>query len=201
MPNAMPEAMGREEPEDFRNVRTSRLVLRPAEEGDLDELHRLYADPVVWGPDPISRHETPTQTAALIQRCRDAWRLDGVGMWVARSAEAPTVGTLVGFGGCYLRHDVAWNLGFRLSPPFWGRGLAQEIVSAGAAAARAVRPGLPLTAYVLEGNERSQRAVERTGLHLVWRGPDAGNPDPRAVRLLYADRALDAALIDLLTGD
>jgi len=30
----------------------------------------------------------------------------------------------------------------------------------------------------------------------VWRGPDAGNPDPDAVRLVYADRPVDPDLLD-----
>jgi RimJ/RimL family protein N-acetyltransferase len=182
-------------------VRTARLELRPAAAGDLAELHALYADPAVWAADPMSRHGTVEQTAALIERCRNAWRLDGLGMWVARSSVAATAGRLVGFGGCSLRHDVAWNIGFRLSPAYWGQGFAQEIVAAGVSAARTIRPDLPLTAYLLEGNARSQRAVERTGLSLVWRGPDAGNPDPAAVRLLYADRALSPAIIGVLTED
>jgi hypothetical protein len=50
-------------------------------------------------------------------------------------------------------------------------------------------------AYLVEHNERSRGRAERSGLSLVWRGPDAGNPDPAAVRLIYADRPLDDALL------
>jgi RimJ/RimL family protein N-acetyltransferase len=185
----------------FANVRTRRLSLRPAAESDLAELHRLYADPEVWRADPVSRHESLEQTAALIERSREAWRLDGLGMWVARNWDTTAAAELVGFGGCNTRHDVAWNVGFRLARAHWGQGLAQEIVGAGMDAARVVRPALPFIAYLLEGNARSQRAVERAGFQLVWRGPDAGNPDPGAVRLLYADRPLDASLVTVLTAD
>jgi len=180
---------------------TTRLSLRPAEERDLADLHRLYSDPAVWGPDPVSRHGTPDQTAALIERNRAAWHRDGLGMWVARSTEAGTEGDLVGFGGCSLRSGVAWNLGFRLVRSYWGRGLAQEIIAAGVGAVKTVGAALPLTAYLLEGNSRSQRAIERAGLHPVWRGPDAGNPDPGAVRLLYADRELTPSLVAALTEE
>jgi RimJ/RimL family protein N-acetyltransferase len=120
-------------------------------------------------------------------------------MWVARGAEPATQGRLIGVGGTFVRYGVAWNLGFRLSPACWGQGYAQEISRAAFRAARHVRPDLPMTAYLLEGNVRSQRATERTGLRRVWRGPDAGNPDPQAVRLLYADRDLPPALIRTLT--
>jgi hypothetical protein len=55
-------------------------------------------------------------------------------------------------------------------------------------------------AYLLEHNRESRGRAERTGLQLVWRGPDAGNPDPDAVRLVYADRPLDDAILDRLTA-
>jgi len=88
-----------------------------------------------------------------------------------------------------------------LSPLFWGQGYAQEIIVAAVAAAHQLRPDLPMTAYLLEGNTRSQRATERAGLHLIWRGPDAGNPDPTAERLLYANRGLPPDVVDRLTAE
>lgn len=179
-------------------VRTARLVLRPPRPDDVAELFAMYAHPQVWEHDPVTRHTTVEQTAALVRRWQAAWERDGLGMWVARSAaDAP----LVGIGGCSVRQGVAWNLGYRLAPPFWGQGYAQEIVARALASARALHPGLPVTAYLVEGNERSRRATERAGLSLVWRGPDAGNPDPDAVRLLFADRPLSASLIATLTAD
>jgi hypothetical protein len=61
--------------------------------------------------------------------------------------------------------------------------------------ARTVVPERPVVAVLLEHNERSRGRAERAGLRLFWRGPDAGNPDPAAVRLVYADRDLDADLL------
>jgi RimJ/RimL family protein N-acetyltransferase len=180
---------------------TDRLVLTVPQRGDLAELHQLYADPQVWRDDPMTRHSTRDQTEAMIDRWQAAWLRDGLGMWVARSAEPAAQGQLVGIGGSFIRYGVAWNLGFRLSPIFWGQGYAQEIIRAAVSAAREVRADLPLTAYLLEGNTRSQRTTERAGLRLVWRGPDAGNPDPQAVRLLYADQDLSPALVKELTDD
>ena len=176
---------------------TGRLVLTVPEPADVAELHDLYADPLVWRDDPVSRHDTPAQTAAMVDRWRAAWCRDGLGMWVARDGE----GRLVGIGGCFVRHGVAWNLGFRLGPARWGQGYAQEIIAAALTAARATRADLPVTAYLVEGNTRSRRTTERAGLRLVWRGPDAGNPDPDAVRLLYADRDLTDAVVKALTDD
>ncbi|MGN7247635.1 hypothetical protein ACTHQ1_07875 [Janibacter anophelis] len=41
-----------------------------------------------------------------------------------------------------------------------------------------------------EHNHASRRVADKLGLTLQQRGPDAGNPDPAAVRLVYADRSL-----------
>ncbi|WP_326556741.1 GNAT family N-acetyltransferase [Micromonospora sp. NBC_01796] len=183
------------------NPTTDRLVLSVPQPSDLAELHQLYADPQVWRADPISRQSSQEQTATMVDRWLAGWQRDGLSMWVARSTEPATEGQLVGIGGCFVRFGVAWNLGFRLHPTFWGQGYAQEIIRAAVAAARDVRPDLPLTAYLLEGNTRSQRTTERAGLRQVWRGPDAGNPDPHAIRLLYADRDLSPALVKTLTDN
>jgi RimJ/RimL family protein N-acetyltransferase len=176
-------------------VATDRLILRKPGRTDLPDLFALYADPRVWGPDPLTRHDTIEQTDRMVDNWCAAWRRDGLGMWTAYGAD----NTFVGIGGCFVRYGVAWNLGFRLLPRFWGQGYAQEISATAVTAARDLRADLPMTAYVLEGNERSRRAVERTGLRLAWRGADAANPDASAVRLLYSDRQLSQETINALT--
>ena len=75
-------------------------------------------------------------------------------------------------------------------PEVQGRGLATELAQAARAAALAVRPDLPVTALLLEHNLASKAVAEKLGLRLAWRGPDAGNPCPDAIRLVYADREL-----------
>lgn len=184
------------DPEDAADaVTTDRLILRKPRRADVPELFVLYADPRVWGPDPLSRHDTIEQTDRMVDNWCAAWRRDGLGMWTAYGAD----NTFVGIGGCFVRYGVAWNLGFRLLPGFWGQGYAQEISAAATTAARVLRADLPMTAYLLEGNERSRRVVERTGLRLAWRGADAGNPDASAVRLLYSDRQLSQEAVTALT--
>jgi RimJ/RimL family protein N-acetyltransferase len=182
------------DPEALRAGPAERLVLRVPEQADLERLFGLYSDPHVWGPDPLTRHEDPMQTKRMIGNWRTAWDRDGLGMWTAWDGDE-----FVGIGGCFIRYGVAWNLGFRLRPPCWGRGYAQEISTAAIVAARQRRVELPITAYLLEGNDRSRRAVERTGLSRIWRGPDAGNPDATAIRLLYSDQPLPPTVLRALT--
>lgn len=182
------------DPEALRRSPAERLVLRVPEQADLARLFDLYSDPQVWGPDPRSRHEDPAQTERMIGNWRTAWDRDGLGIWTAWHGDE-----FVGTGGCFVRCSVAWNLGFRLRPRFWGHGYAQEISTTAIWAARQRRVDLPITAYLLEGNDRSHRAVERTGLRRIWRGPDAGNPDPTAMRLLYSDQPLPPTVLRALT--
>ena len=61
-------------------------------------------------------------------------------------------------------------------------------------------PARPVVAYLLEHNAQSRGRAENAGLSLVWRGPDAGNPDPSAVRLVYADRALSDDVLHRVTA-
>lgn len=162
-------------------------------------MHALHADPAVWEHFPSLRHPDVERTRQMLVRQQEGWDRHGLGSWVARLADDEgSPGRLVGVGGCSVRHDVAWNLGYRLCRDAWGYGYAQELIAAARAAAGQLRPDLPVTAYLLAHNVGSRRAAERAGLTQVWRGPDAGNPDPDAVRLVYADRDLDAATVDAL---
>ncbi|NAZ74437.1 GNAT family N-acetyltransferase [Kineococcus sp. T13] len=178
------------------DARTARLSLRAPTPDDVPELFALYSDPRVWRGDPLLRHPSPARTRELLERWRESWRSAGLGLWVARALPAPGAdevagtGELVGVGGCSLRAAGAWNLAFTLHPERWGRGYAQEVAAAGTHRARRARPELPVTAVVAGRNERSVRAVRRAGLHEVWRGPDARDPDPAATLLLFADRPL-----------
>lgn len=171
---------------------TPRLTLSKPGEGDLAELHDLHADPETWRHLPSARHTEPQQTRALVESYLAGWEAHGLDVWVARDSETHA---LVGMGGPSLRGGLAWNVYYRLTPSAWGHGYAQEIIAAAREAVAETGPDLPLVARLLENNEGSRRAAERAGFELVWRGPDAGNPDPAAVRLILADRPLgDAAL-------
>ena len=186
---------------EFRHVATARLRLDAVVPDDLDEHVALMSDPDVWAHLPSGRHTSPERTAEAIAHSVGHWERDGLGYWTARLlvdlAGTPLhAGDMVGTGGCALRVGTAWwNLYYRLTPAAWGHGLAAELVTAALDAARAVDPGRPVVAYLLEHNVQSRVLAERAGLTQVWRGPDAGNPDPDAVRLIYADRPLDAALL------
>jgi RimJ/RimL family protein N-acetyltransferase len=191
---------------DHRHVKTARLDLDAVLASDLDDHFALMSDPGVWGHLPSGRHTSPERTMEGIEHSLGHWARDGLGYWTARPrADLPgtplRAGDVVGTGGCALRVGTSWwNLYYRLTPSAWGRGLAAELVTAAIDAAHAVGPDRPVIAYLLEHNVESRGRAEKAGLSLVWRGPDAGNPDPAAVRLVFADRPIDPELLDPITA-
>lgn len=159
----------------------------------------MYSDTRLTECDPLLAHSSITHTQAVLQRRIAEWQQQGHGLWVLQAVEGPAAGELVGMGGCQLLAVNAWNLSFSLRPQSWGCGYAQEVAEAGIKYAQETRPDLPMTAVVAKRNTRSQRAVERAGLHKQWEGPDNHDPDPTAMMLLYADRALSQDQILALT--
>jgi RimJ/RimL family protein N-acetyltransferase len=191
---------------EFRHLTTARLRLDAVVPEDLDEHYALMSDPGVWAHLPSGRHTSPGRTAEAIAHSVGHWDRDGLGYWTARLLVDLTgtplhAGDMVGTGGCAVRTGTSWwNLYYRLTPAAWGHGLAGELVTAALDAARSVDPDRPVVAYLLEHNVESRVRAERAGLTLVWRGSDAGNPDPAAVRLVYADRHLPDDVLARVTA-
>ncbi|MDK3258015.1 GNAT family N-acetyltransferase [Blastococcus capsensis] len=191
---------------DLRHATTQRLVLEAVVPEHLDEHYALMSDPGVWAHLPSGRHTSPERTAEGIAHSQRHWAHDGLGYWTARLREelpeaGLAAGAVVGTGGCAVRVGTSWwNLYYRFTPSAWGRGLAAELVTAALDAAHAVAPDRPVIASLLEHNAESRGRAERAGLSLVWHGPDAGNPDPDAVRLVYSDRPLDHDVLARVTA-
>lgn len=173
--------------------RTERLALHRPEAEDLAALHALESDPRVWTHYPSLRPTSLEQTQELLARWRAAWERDGLGTWVVRDRAA---GDFLGYGGCSLREGIFWNLGYRLRPEAQGHGFATEVARAAIERVRARPAAEPVVAYLVEHNSASAAVARRVGLTVVHRGPDAGNPDPSAVRLVMADRPLTDAELE-----
>jgi RimJ/RimL family protein N-acetyltransferase len=113
---------------------TPRLRLRAWTAGDLDAFAAINARAEVvryLGGRPLTREQTADQLA----RIEAHWAEHGFGLW---AAEERATGRLAGFAG--LAHPYflpavmpAVEVGWRLDPDLWGRGLATE---AGAASLR-----------------------------------------------------------------
>ncbi|WP_388001679.1 GNAT family N-acetyltransferase [Georgenia deserti] len=173
---------------------TDRLKLVPVSVRDIDQQFALHSDPRVWTHFPSGRHVDQRQTLKQLTSFAADWERDGLGYWNAHRRDN---GAFVGIGGVRLRHGGIWNLYYRVAPGQQRQGFAVEISRAAVDTAAQIHPEAPVTAYLLEHNHASRATAERVGLSLVWRGPDAGNPDADAVRLVYADRPLTDAQLEI----
>lgn len=166
------------------------LVLDPPQPEDLDEIFEIYSDPRVWTHFPSGRMTTKEDAENFLLRRIADWEVDGLGTWIVREVAG---GPILGNCGCAVRRipaEAYWNLGYRFRPETQGRGFASEVAWKAIARAHEVKPDLPVVAYLLEHNVASRKVAEKVGLELKHRAPDAGNPDPQAIRLVFADRDL-----------
>lgn len=188
---------------DPSQITTDRLLLSRPVPGDLAAVFRIHADPRVWTHFPSLRPSDPDEIETMMARWRRSWERAGLGTWTVRLRET---GEMIGNGGCTLLapdpddpEAHVWNLGYRLSADHHGHGYATELARAARTAAAGIAPERPVIAYLVEHNRASAAVAEKAGLTLVHRAPDAGNPDPAVMRLVYADRALtDAQLATAL---
>lgn len=144
-------------------LHTARSTLRPWQNSDRDPFADMCADPVVmeFFPQTLSRDESNIFVDRQIAQFND----DGWGLWaldVTGEGFAGFVGlSTVTFAAPF---TPATEIGWRLSQPFWNRGLATEAATAALAYAFGdlILPEVvSITATV---NLRSQRVMEKIGL-------------------------------------
>jgi RimJ/RimL family protein N-acetyltransferase len=143
---------------------TPRLVLRPFVPGDIDELAVLHAEESFWWY-PLRAAMTKEETDQFLVRVLARYESDGFGIeaLIDRSG-----GTMIGWAGLAVPHFLpeilpAVEVGWRLSGPFRGRGLATE---AGAASVEFgfTAGGLDTIVSIYEPeNVASGRVMQRLG--------------------------------------
>jgi RimJ/RimL family protein N-acetyltransferase len=174
-------------------IETERLLLRTWRPTDREPFAAMNADPEVMrhvGPHhPLTR----AQSDDLLTRIEAHWHEHGYGPWCAAPHEDP--GRCLGFVGPAIPAFLpavlpAVEVGWRLNPDAWGRGLATE--GARAAVEHAFMSlGLAQVISIIEpGNARSLRVAEKLGMR---RGRDVLHPARRRRVRLYAISAEDAA--------
>lgn len=157
-----------------RLLQTPRTTLRGFREGDLDRLAALTADPEVmrFFPAPLSRAESD----AFAARIEAQFEAQGVGLWVV---EVPGVTPFAGLTGIFHHTWEApftpcFEIGWRLFPAYWGRGLATEAARAALRYGFQAR-GLPeIVSFTARVNERSVALMRRLGME-----PDGEFEHPR----------------------
>jgi RimJ/RimL family protein N-acetyltransferase len=144
-------------------IETPRLRLRRWLPDDFEPLAAMCADPRVmeFFPSVLSREESE----AMWNRIRSHWAQHGFGPW-AMEVDGEFAGALgLSWVTRFETHFTPCvEIGYRLRPEFWGRGLATE---AGQAALRYgfERLGLEeIVAFTIPANKRSRRVMEKLGL-------------------------------------
>lgn len=165
--NGEPEAAGPGTP--GPRLTTPRLVLRRWKDADRVPLAAINADPKVseYLPSPLTREESD----AFLDRSEAHFVAHGFGLWaveyaVVGDADEGVLAGCVGLNvpGFEAHFTPCVEIGWRLAPMFWGRGLAVEAAQA-ALEFGFDRIGLEeIVAFTVPGNTRSRTVMERLGM-------------------------------------
>ena len=143
-----------------REIRTSRLLMRPWRDEDRAPFAAMNADPVVMQhfPAPLSREDSD----ALADRIEAHFAEHGYGLWAIEDETG-----FLGFTGLnWATFEAPFNpsleVGWRLRREAWGNGYATE--AATAALARGLAEVQRITSFTAVSNERSYRVMERIGM-------------------------------------
>lgn len=133
-------------------IETARLVLRPAREDDLADMHAVLSDPLAmrwWSTPPhVDLDQTREWLAAMV-----AGGGAGLDLVIERD------GRVIGKVGFYRPPD----LGYILHPDHWGQGLATEALTAALDRLFATTDHAQATADIDPDNAASLRVVQKLG--------------------------------------
>ena len=145
-------------------ILTERLILRPFEDGDLPAYSALNADPLVMQHYPNTY--STAQSAASIERCRASWDNNGFAFSAVLDRDT---GSFLGLSGLSLfAADVpfapAVEIGWRMVPSSWGKGLASEAARAWLAFGFKSKGLDEILAFTAHPNMPSQKVMQRIGM-------------------------------------
>jgi RimJ/RimL family protein N-acetyltransferase len=146
-------------------LRTSRLVLRRWRPSDREPFAVLNADPIVM--EHFVAPLTRTESDDFADRNEAGLDERGYGLW---AVEVPGVAPFIGFIGLNpatfdAPFTPAVEVGWRLARDSWGRGYATEGATAALAFAFDELDLDEVLSFTSRLNTRSQRVMERIGMH------------------------------------
>jgi len=107
------------------DMNSQRISLRPFEASDLDDMQAIMGNPDVMRFS-LSGPKTKTETKEFIKRCRAQCDEFGFGLLAVVYKEENRV---IGYCGLF-RQEIdgvpELEIGYRLHPSYWGRGIATE---------------------------------------------------------------------------
>ncbi|HEV2386421.1 MAG TPA: GNAT family N-acetyltransferase [Candidatus Acidoferrales bacterium] len=149
-------------------IETKRLLLRPFEPADAEAAFRWLSDPLVMRFSPAGADGSLEQTRARLAEYRRHQLAHGFSKWMILERGS---GQPIGDSGLLFLQDYdRIDLGFRLAPAHWGKGLATEAADAWVRAAFERFQIDRLTAFVHPENAASIRVLAKLGFAVV--GPE-----------------------------
>jgi len=144
-------------------IETRRLVLRPFKVTDVDAAFAWFGDPVVMRFTVTGPDTSIEQTRSRLSYFEKHQQTHGFSKWVILDAAS---GVAIGDSGLLVLPECGWiDLGFRLSQPYWGQGLATEAASAWVRVAFDEYQIHRLGAFVHPENVASIRVLEKLRFH------------------------------------
>jgi len=146
-------------------IETPRLTLRPFTLDDTKALYQILSVLDVLKYFPSSDPPDRERVQKLIQRQIDHWQEHGYGWW---AVEPHADQQLIGWSGLqYLPDTDEIEIGFLLSKPYWGKGLATESAEEGLDFGFSTLGLQTIVGIVHPENIASQRVLEKIGLEFV----------------------------------
>ena len=149
-------------------IKTTRLILRPWCEQDLEPFAKLNADPRVmeYFPATLSKAESDQ----LAQRIKNKIDEKGWGLW---AVSIPDIAEFIGFIGLNSVDRVSFpapftpavEVGWRIAFEYWGKGYATEGAKAALTYGFETMNLSEIVSFTAVQNMRSRCVMEKIGMH------------------------------------
>lgn len=175
-------------------LETSRLILRPPQQSDFNDIYAM------WSDIDVVRHVTGiafTQEEAWARLLRSAghWALMGFGYWVVSEKHSGTFLGEVGFGqykrGIDPSFDATPEIGWMLTSAAQGKGYGTEAVQAALQWSDARWPERETVCIISPSNEASLALASKCAFKLIRSGIYKGKPTLVLHRAANGDASSD----------
>jgi RimJ/RimL family protein N-acetyltransferase len=148
-------------------LQTTRTVMRPFSEADVIEAFSWFGDPAVMKFTPHGPDATIESTIERIKHYLEHQSNYGCAKWII--LERNSMKPIGDAGPMYFPECQSFELGYRLLPGYWNKGLATEVALAWVQL-RFQIPGLMnLMAFTHPENAASIRVLEKVGFNFSHR--------------------------------